>query len=102
MLRCTAVLDGHDQPSADDLPSRIGRPRRGSARSGPPAQEIAVQRVDEAIVHGAAGAIRAWPATWPPKTRWRSSSGCSPGRFDLDGLEIEEADEEVERFGHRP
>ena len=48
-----------------------------------------------------AAANRAWPATCPPNTRWRSSSGLTPPEdVDLDGLQVEQVDEVVERFGH--
>ena len=50
-----------------------------------------------------AAATSAWPATWPPNTRWRSSSGLSAAEdVDLDRLEVEEVDEVVERRSAHP
>ena len=46
-------------------------------------------------------ATSAWPATWPPNTRWRSSSGLTPAeQVHLELLELEQVDEIVERRAH--
>ena len=48
-------------------------------------------------------AIRACPATCPPKTRWRSSSGLNAAEdVHLNGFEVEQVDEELERGAHAP
>ena len=48
-------------------------------------------------------AMSACAATCPPNTRWRCSSGLTPAEdVDLDGLDVEELDQEVEGVAHRP
>ena len=58
------------------------------------AQEVGVQRVDGAARRSTvrAAATSAWPATWPPNTRWRFSSGETPRKMLTSmGLEVEDA-----------
>jgi len=41
------------------------------------------------------------PATWPPKTRWRSSLGPMTSKnVDLDGFQVEQRDQIVKGPGH--
>jgi len=58
--------------------------------------------VDEAIVHVRPAAIRAWPPPGAKDPLALLVGLLAPEDVDLDGLEIEEADEEVERFVTRP
>ena len=61
-----------------------GRPRRGSAPSGRRAagsRRAASGRVAAGSSTVRAAATRAWPATWPPNTRWRFSSGERPRKM---------------------
>ena len=75
-----------------------GRPRRGSGWSGRRAagsrRAGSARRGPRSTVRAAA--TSAWPATWPPKTRWRSSSGDTPAEdVDLDRLEVQQLDQVV-------
>ena len=102
------VLDGHDPPGGERRARRgCGRPRRGSGSSG--RRGAGSRRAASGPCAVAASTVRAaatsaWPATWPPNTRWRSSSGLTPAEdVDLDRLEVEQRDELVDRvLGHAP
>ena len=101
-----AVLDGDDAAGGERLAvadavdlveDRHGRVAR--------AQEVGVQRVHARPSRSTvrAAATSAWPATWPPKTRWRFSSGARPRKMLTSiGFEVEEVDQVVERARHPP
>ena len=98
-----AVLDGDDAARGEACGRRgCGPPGRGSAstdRPGGGSTRAASARVRCSTVRPAA--TSAWPATWPPNTRWRFSCGLRPRkRFTLELLEVEDPDQAVDGVRH--
>ena len=95
-----AVLDGDDAAGGEaaavaDPVDLVEDRHRRVAR----AQEVGVERVHVAVGSSTvrAAATSAWPATWPPNTRWRSSSGERAAEdVDLDRLQVEQRHEVVD------
>ena len=78
-----AVLDGDHPPGRERSAVADAVHLVEDGHVGVPgAQEVGVERVrrgPRSTVRPAA--IRAWAATWPPNTRWRSSSGLTPRKM---------------------
>ena len=79
-----AVLDGH-HPSGGERAAvadavDLVEDRHASGRRAAGSRRAASARARPGSTVRAA-ATSAWPATWPPNTRWRSSSGESPRKM---------------------